>query len=125
MFYVCFFQNKIVFGNIVIFFNFKFIRFVGHCVEFNLLGGVIQDQLLSPCKETFPKCDVNYNSTVAYKCNTTVYIIHNCRILKWSFKNKSTSIRSIMWIAYEGYWKSQRTVNYDKIYSVLCRMTYV
>lgn len=39
----------------------------GHCVEFNLLGGVIQDQLSSPCNDTFPKCDKYYNSSTAYK----------------------------------------------------------
>lgn len=40
---------------------------IGHCVEFNQLGGVIQDQLLSPCNDTFPKCDGVYYSTAAYK----------------------------------------------------------
>lgn len=38
----------------------------GHCVEFNLLGGVIQDQLSSPCNDIFPKCDTIYISTAAY-----------------------------------------------------------
>lgn len=40
---------------------------IGHCVEFNLLGGVIQDQMSSPCNGTFPKCDGVYKSTAAYK----------------------------------------------------------
>lgn len=40
---------------------------IGHCVEFNLLGGVIQDQWSSPCHDTFPKCDGVYKSTAAYK----------------------------------------------------------
>eukprot|EP00105_Crassostrea_gigas_P038609 XP_019922757.1 PREDICTED: uncharacterized protein LOC105328143 [Crassostrea gigas] len=39
----------------------------GHCVEFNLQGGVIQDQYASPCNDTFPKCDKYYNSSTAYK----------------------------------------------------------
>lgn len=39
----------------------------GHCVEFNVGGGVIQDQTSAPCKSTFPKCDSIYHSTVAYK----------------------------------------------------------
>lgn len=39
----------------------------GHCVVFNLLGGVIQDQWSSPCNDTFPKCDGVYHSTAAYK----------------------------------------------------------
>lgn len=43
----------------------------GHCVEFNVPGGVIQDQLSAPCNETFPKCDRIYNSTTAYKCEIT------------------------------------------------------
>eukprot|EP00105_Crassostrea_gigas_P033802 XP_019917950.1 PREDICTED: uncharacterized protein LOC105348391 [Crassostrea gigas] len=38
----------------------------GHCVEFNLLGGVIQDQLSTPCNDVFPKCDDIYISTAAY-----------------------------------------------------------
>lgn len=39
----------------------------GHCVEFNVHGGVIQDQMSTPCNNTFPKCDSIYNSSDAYK----------------------------------------------------------
>lgn len=39
----------------------------GHCVEFNVLGGVIQDQRSTPCNQTSPKCDSIYSSTDAYK----------------------------------------------------------
>lgn len=39
----------------------------GHCVEFNRLGGIIQDQRSSHCNKTFPKCDEIYISTEAYK----------------------------------------------------------
>lgn len=39
----------------------------GHCVEFNLHGGVIQDQMTSPCNTIFPKCDAIFDSTDAYK----------------------------------------------------------
>lgn len=49
---------------------------IGHCVEFNRLGGVIQDQMSSPCNDTFPKCDAVYISTAAYKypdCYELVY----------------------------------------------------
>lgn len=74
--YMFFLQSINFFTNLVSF-NVKFVRFLGHCVEFNLLGGVIQDQWSSPCKKTFPKCDVIYNSTAAYKCNLTVYIMFN------------------------------------------------
>lgn len=43
----------------------------GHCVEFNVPGGVIQDQLSTPCNDIFPKCDGIYNSMTAYKCEKT------------------------------------------------------
>lgn len=49
------------------------LRFLGHCVEFNLQGGVIQEQFSSPCNDTFPKCDKSYTSLNAYKCNVTIY----------------------------------------------------
>lgn len=39
----------------------------GHCVEFNVPGGVIQDQISAACNETFPKCDASYLSSTAYK----------------------------------------------------------
>lgn len=40
---------------------------LGHCTEFNVLGGVIQDHDQSPCNDHFPKCDEYYNSSDAYK----------------------------------------------------------
>lgn len=40
---------------------------LGHCTEFNEVGGVIQDQLLSKCNGVFPKCDDYYLSSEAYK----------------------------------------------------------
>lgn len=66
-------------SNLVLF-KVKFVRFVGHCVEFNLLGGVIQDQRSSRCNDTFPKCDSFYDSTTAYKCNVTGFFFYNCGI---------------------------------------------
>ncbi|XP_052710295.1 uncharacterized protein LOC128184751 isoform X1 [Crassostrea angulata] len=39
----------------------------GHCVEFNVGGGVIQDQRSAKCNDTFPKCESIYNSVDAYK----------------------------------------------------------
>ncbi|XP_052692623.1 uncharacterized protein LOC128170910 [Crassostrea angulata] len=39
----------------------------GHCVEFNLQGGVIQEQYSAPCNDTFPRCDKFYESSTAYK----------------------------------------------------------
>lgn len=40
---------------------------LGHCTEFNIIGGVIQDQHSAKCNETFPKCDEYYISSDAYK----------------------------------------------------------
>lgn len=48
---------------------------LGHCVEFNVGGGVIQDQRSAKCNDTFPKCESIYNSVDAYKCNTIKNII--------------------------------------------------
>lgn len=43
--------------------------FLGFCTEFNVAGGVIQSHSSAPCnKMTFPKCDIHYNSSEAYKC---------------------------------------------------------
>lgn len=39
----------------------------GHCVEFNVHGGVIQDQRSARCNQTFPKCENIYQSSDAYK----------------------------------------------------------
>lgn len=61
------------------------LRFLGHCVEFNLQVGVIQDQYASPCYDTFPKCDKYYHSSTAYKCNVIIPVMlkynmcHSCR----------------------------------------------
>lgn len=52
-------------------------RFTGHCTEFNVHGGVIQDQMSTPCNDAFPKCGLIYNSSDAYKCMITeVYIYY-------------------------------------------------
>lgn len=42
--------------------------FLGHCVEFNGRGGIIQDQRSARCNQTFPKCDNIYQSSDAFKC---------------------------------------------------------
>lgn len=42
--------------------------FLDHCVEFNVAGGVIQEQSSARCNNEFPKCDVFYKSSTAYKC---------------------------------------------------------
>lgn len=55
------------------------VQFLGHCVEFNTGGGVIQDQMSAPCNSSFPKCDDIYHSTDAYKCN--VYLKKKKKLL--------------------------------------------
>lgn len=49
----------------------------GHCVEFNVLGGVIQDQHSAPCNATFPKCDDHYYSSDAYKYPDCYELVSN------------------------------------------------
>lgn len=39
---------------------------LGHCAEFNEVGGVIQDQRHSLCNDVFPRCDIYYLSSEAY-----------------------------------------------------------
>lgn len=46
----------------------------GHCTEFNIVGGVIQDQHSAPCSVTFPKCDKYYTSNDAYKCKNSYFV---------------------------------------------------
>lgn len=49
----------------------------GYCVEFNVPGGVIQDQLSTPCNNIFPKCDGIYNSVTAYKYPDCYQLVYN------------------------------------------------
>lgn len=64
-------------------------RFTGHCTEFNVHGGVIQDQMSTPCNNTFPKCDLIYNSLDAYKCMVTeVNITKSEKCVKRHFGQK-------------------------------------
>lgn len=55
--------------------SLKIFLFIGHCTEFNEVGGVIQDQLLSKCNGVFPKCDDYYFSSDAYKCEVFVSVV--------------------------------------------------
>lgn len=41
---------------------------LGHCTEFNVVGGIIQSHSTVSCNKTFPKCDKVYKSSDAYKC---------------------------------------------------------
>lgn len=73
----------------------------GHCVEFNVAGGVIQDQFSARCNESFPKCDSHYLSSTAYKshqhggihttkCNTHARVKTEVYILSGSYKRLKT-----------------------------------
>lgn len=68
----------------------------GHCVEFNLQGGVIQAQHPSPCNDTFPKCDKYYNSSTAYKypdCYQLVFasgVIYSTSTMKYNVTATTT-----------------------------------
>ncbi|XP_052704081.1 uncharacterized protein LOC128180202 [Crassostrea angulata] len=53
----------------------------GHCTEFNVHGGVIQDQLSTPCNNTFPKCEMIYNSLDAYKFPDCYNLVTNGVVL--------------------------------------------
>lgn len=82
----------------------------GYCVEFNLLGGVIQDQHSSPCNDTFPKCDKYYNSSTAYKypdCYQLVSVsghTNSSTTMKYdvtsttTYESLSGEIQTVVWI---------------------------
>lgn len=54
---------------------------LGHCTEFNEVGGVIQDQLLSKCNGVFPKCDDYYFSSEAYKYEDCYKVIEANKLI--------------------------------------------
>lgn len=68
----------------------------GYCVEFNLQGGVIQEQYSSLCSDTFPKCDKYYNSSTAYKypdCYQLVFasgVIYSTTTMKYNVTATTT-----------------------------------
>lgn len=53
----------------------------GHCTEFNIVGGVIQDQQSAPCNKTFPKCAEYYASYDAYKCKYYYLVISSAELV--------------------------------------------
>lgn len=63
----------------------------GHCTEFNVHGGVIQDQMSTPCNNTFPKCDLIYNSWDAYKFPDCYKLVTNCEVLPTTPNYTTTS----------------------------------
>lgn len=66
----------------------------GHCTEFNIYGGVIQNQRSTPCNDTFPKCDLVYNSLDAYKFTDCYKLVTNAEDLSTTPKYASTSSTS-------------------------------
>lgn len=70
----------------------------GHCVEFNVRGGVIQDQKSAPCNRKFPKCDRYYYSTNAYKYPDCYRLVSNGEDIWLTTKDTSaehTTMRTI------------------------------
>lgn len=60
---------------------------LGHCTEFNEVGGVIQDQLFTKCNGVFPKCDDFYLSSEAYKYKDCYKIVEANRLTTSTSKN--------------------------------------
>lgn len=69
----------------------------GHCVEFNVLGGVIQDQLSAPCNATFPKCAEYYLSSDIYKYpDCYKLVLKNGESLASEEKTKTTTSKNTL-----------------------------
>lgn len=69
----------------------------GHCVEFNVLGGVIQDQLSAPCNATFPKCADYYLSSDIYKYpDCYKLVLMNEGSLSFEEKTKTTTSKNTL-----------------------------
>lgn len=66
----------------------------GHCTEFNIYGGVIQNQRSTPCNDMFPKCDLVYKSSDAYKFTDCYKLVTNGGDLSTTPKYASTSSTS-------------------------------
>eukprot|EP00105_Crassostrea_gigas_P032650 XP_011455748.1 PREDICTED: uncharacterized protein LOC105348132 [Crassostrea gigas] len=67
----------------------------GHCVEFNVLGGVIQDQPSAPCNATFPKCAEFYLSSDIYQYpDCYKLVLKNEASL--AFEEKTTTVKNTL-----------------------------
>nr|XP_034315327.1 uncharacterized protein LOC105348132 isoform X1 [Crassostrea gigas] len=93
----------------------------GHCVEFNVLGGVIQDQLSAPCNAAFPKCAEYYLSSEIYKYpDCYKLVLKNEGSLGFEEKTKTTTSKStLITTNSSGQEKSFRSVWIFVIISVL------
>lgn len=67
----------------------------GHCVEFNVRGGVIQDQKSAPCNKKFPKCDIIYNSTEAYKYYDCYMLVSKDEAIWLTTKSTSAKLTTL------------------------------
>lgn len=69
----------------------------GHCVEFNVAGGVIQDQFSAPCDEHFPKCDAFYLSSTAYKYSDCYDLVLKRDIYQTTTTKDSSTANIDLW----------------------------
>lgn len=67
---------------------------LGHCTEFNIVGGVIQDQQSAPCNKTFPKCAEYYASYDAYKYDDCYKLVESARVLRKKTTTQITGIQT-------------------------------
>lgn len=63
----------------------------GHCTEFNVRGGIIQDQKSAICNEIFPKCDEHYYSSDAYKYPDCYRLVYKTDVILSTAKSKGTT----------------------------------
>lgn len=73
----------------------------GHCVEFNVRGGVIQDQKSALCNRTFPKCDRYYYSTNAYKYPDCYMLVSKGEAIWLTTKDTSAKLTTMRTITDE------------------------
>nr|XP_034335673.1 uncharacterized protein LOC117692292 isoform X2 [Crassostrea gigas]XP_034335674.1 uncharacterized protein LOC117692292 isoform X2 [Crassostrea gigas] len=69
---------------------------LGHCTEFNIVGGVIQAQHYAPCNTTsFPKCDDVYISSDAYKYDDCYKLVNAARDLQTEAKKEKKELKTV------------------------------
>lgn len=68
---------------------------LGHCAEFNIVGGVIQDQHSAKCNKTFPKCDKYYISSDAYKYADCYKLAQPARFLQTDTTTEKNRIQTV------------------------------
>lgn len=68
---------------------------LGHCAEFNIVGGVIQDQHSAKCNKTFPKCDEYYTSSDAYKYADCYKLAQSARFFQTDTTTEKNRIQTV------------------------------